>query len=117
MNTTPIYVSPAGNDAWSGRPPDANTAGTDGPLRSLAGFATAAQRNDATAWRETGRDPEGVFADPLFLDPAKGDFRLLPDSPAFAMGFVPWAFEQAGPRGDLSPTQRSIKWPLQNPMS
>lgn len=101
MNTTPIYVSPDGNDAWSGRSPDANTAGTDGPLRSLAGFATAAQHY----WRETGHDRDGVFADPRFVDPAKGDFRLLPDSPAFAMGFVPWAMEQAGPREDLSPTQ------------
>ncbi len=101
MNTTPIYVSPAGNDARSGRSPDANTAGTDGPLHSLAGFATAAQRNDATAWRDTGHDPQGVLSD------ANGDIRLRPDSPAFAMGFVPWAFEQAGPREDLSPTQGS----------
>jgi hypothetical protein len=77
--------------------------------RYLAGFATAAHRNDAAYWRETGHDPEGVFADPLFVDPANGDFRLRPDSPAFEMGFVPWAFEQAGPRGDLSPTQRNRK--------
>jgi hypothetical protein len=73
--------------------------------RYLAGFVVAGLAVDAAFWREHGHDPDGVFADPLFVDPAKGDFRLLPDSPAFAMGFVPWAMEQAGPREDLSPTQ------------
>src|ERR1043166_2421028 len=30
-----LYVSPAGNDAWSGRQPAANAAGTDGPMATL----------------------------------------------------------------------------------
>lgn len=30
-----IYVSPAGNDAWSGRLPEANADGRDGPFRTL----------------------------------------------------------------------------------
>jgi hypothetical protein len=37
------------------------------------------------------------IADPLFVDPAGGDYRLKPDSPATAMGFEKIPFEQIGP--------------------
>jgi len=30
----------------------------------------------------TGLDRQSVFADPRFIDPARGDFRLAPESPA-----------------------------------
>ena len=30
-----LYVSPGGNDAWSGRLSDPNSAGTDGPLATV----------------------------------------------------------------------------------
>ena len=29
------YVSPQGNDAWSGTIPEGNAAGTDGPFRTV----------------------------------------------------------------------------------
>ena len=48
-------------------------------------------------WRRD-HDPDGVLADPLFVDPQRGDFRLRPDSPALAMGFVPFNISQCGPR-------------------
>jgi hypothetical protein len=37
-----------------------------------------------------------VNADPLFTDPAKGDFRLKPDSPAYKLGFKPIPFDKIG---------------------
>ncbi len=48
--------------------------------------------------QEQGQFLNTVVADPLFLDPDGGDFSLRSDSPALAMGFKPFAPEQAGPR-------------------
>ena len=36
------------------------------------------------------------FADPLFVDPDNGDYRLQPDSPAHALGFESFATDQFG---------------------
>ncbi len=38
---TTLYVSPTGDDAWSGTLPEANAAGDDGPLASLIGARDA----------------------------------------------------------------------------
>ncbi len=58
-------------------------------------------------WRTDGKPlelPAGfqsgrlLIADPLFGDPAKGDYSLRPESPAFRLGFKPFDLSQAGPR-------------------
>ncbi len=40
-------------------------------------------------WQAKGLDVHSLIADPLFRDPANGDFRLQPDSPALKLGFQP----------------------------
>jgi hypothetical protein len=42
-----LYASPNGNDAWSGRLPQPNAQGTDGPVASLDGARLAARREKA----------------------------------------------------------------------
>jgi hypothetical protein len=49
-------------------------------------------------WQTTGQDKESRVADPLFIDPEKGDFRLRQRSPATQIGFEPWDFSTVGPR-------------------
>ena len=51
-------------------------------------------------WRKTGADAHSVLADPLFVDAAKRDFRLKPDSPALRLGFKPIPVETIGLRRD-----------------
>ncbi len=48
------------------------------------------------AWQATGADADSVVADPLFRDPAKGDYRLKPESPALKLGFKDLPFEKMG---------------------
>jgi hypothetical protein len=50
------------------------------------------------AWRGQGHDLHSLFADPLFVAPQKGDFRLKRNSPAVSFGFHPLDARQAGPR-------------------
>ena len=50
-----------------------------------------------------GFDPSPLVADPLFVDPAKADFRLKPGSPAAKIGFQPIDLSEVGPRGGAGP--------------
>jgi len=74
-------------------------------------------------WRQRHkRDEHSIVADPLFVDPAKGDFRLKPDSPALKIGFEPFDYTQAGAYGDPtwvekanSATYPPLEWPPDPP--
>ena len=65
-------------------------------------------------WKKKGHDVHSAIADPLFVDPAKDDYRLKPDSPALKLGFKPFDISKAGRlksahrRGDLPPVPRAF---------
>jgi hypothetical protein len=46
--------------------------------------------------RAVGYEKNGAYTDPGFVDWEKGDFRLRPDSPAFAMGIKSLDVREAG---------------------
>ncbi len=50
-------------------------------------------------WQARGLDRNGRVADPKFVDPARFDFRLQPDSPALEQGFQPIDTRRVGLRG------------------
>ncbi len=47
-------------------------------------------------WRALGFDRDSIVADPLFVDPAHGDYRLKPESPAYRLGFHPIETDSIG---------------------
>ena len=49
-------------------------------------------------WRKMGKDIHSVYANPQFRDATARDFRLLPESPAFCLGFVDFDQCDIGPK-------------------
>jgi hypothetical protein len=50
-------------------------------------------------WQAAGFDPNSLVADPLFVDPSNGDYRLMDGSPAYVLGFQDIPVELIGPDG------------------
>ncbi|MEI7731852.1 MAG: right-handed parallel beta-helix repeat-containing protein [Verrucomicrobiota bacterium] len=71
---------------------------------NCAGLPLLFQTNSFTEWQAGGQDAGSLNADPLFEDPAHGDFRLKKSSPAFALGFEPFDYTVAG----LEPEFRGV---------
>ncbi len=49
-------------------------------------------------WQQRGKDRHSLYADPLFVNVSKLDFRLKDNSPAFKLGFEPIDMSTIGPR-------------------
>jgi hypothetical protein len=47
-------------------------------------------------WQALGFDRHSIFADPQFIDPEKGDYRVKPGSPALKVGFENFDISGAG---------------------
>lgn len=50
-------------------------------------------------WRAAAEDVHSVVADPLFVNPAQGNYDLRPESPAFDLGFEAISTTNVGPKG------------------
>jgi hypothetical protein len=55
-----------------------------------------ARKYSLEEWQACGFDTHSIFADPLFVDPENGDYRLRPDSPALALGFENFDMDNFG---------------------
>jgi parallel beta-helix repeat protein len=70
---------------------------------------------DASTYLETrrreGYEVHSRIADPKFVDPAKDDYRLKPESPAIELGFQPIDIGQIGPRAGASRKERAVTKP------
>ncbi len=47
-------------------------------------------------WQGEGLEVHSVIADPLFVNPAQGDYRVRPESPALKLGFKNFSMDQFG---------------------
>jgi parallel beta-helix repeat protein len=60
------------------------------------------------AWQALGNDRHSLVADPKFVAPEKDDYRLQPDSPAWALGFERIPVEKIGLYAD----DLRASWPI-----
>jgi len=65
-------------------------------------------------WQALGFDRHSIFADPQFIDPEKGDYRVKPGSPALKVGFENFDISSAGLLPDF-PKQWRDKHAYQKP--
>jgi len=61
--------------------------GAPSPFKELMSFAE---------WQAQGFDVDSMFADPLFINPAKGNYLVKPDSPALKLGFKNFPMDNFG---------------------
>lgn len=54
-------------------------------------------------WQKRGKDVHSQYADPQFVDPEHGDFRLKPGSPAWGLGFRAIDLATVGPCSPVGP--------------
>jgi hypothetical protein len=78
-----LYYSPVGEPVFK--------PGTD-----LKRFTEFKENMLLHEWKAAGFDRDSISADPLFVDPENGDFRVQPDSPALSLGFKNFPMDKFG---------------------
>jgi len=79
------------------KPACSKDADTDGNIYFCAGDPAVGEKMLKKQQRD-GVDAHSLAVDPLFVDPASGNFRLKPESPALKLGFIPIDASKAGLR-------------------
>ena len=102
-----------GGQLFSGAWGDANVKLEKNLYWDAGGGPVRFEGKTLAQWQALGKDSGSFVADPKFADPARGDFRLRPDSPAERIGFRPFDPGQAGVYGDPAWIQlaRSVSYP------
>jgi len=98
----PLYQASRWEPGWEAARCDRNLIFAGGASPVIRGVPGDRAKSWA-AWRKSGQDAHSVVADPLFVNPAKDDYRLKPESPAFPLGFEPIPVERIGLRGYRPP--------------
>jgi len=96
-----VWYNDSGDEVWSNifmqapRPARMPTQQAKGKrVDSNLYYATNPQIKEQ--YLAYGWDTQSIVADPLFVDPANGDFRVQPNSPAFQVGFENFPMDQFG---------------------
>lgn len=92
---------------------DANVKLASNLYYDASGQPVSFEGHTLGAWQASGKDAGSMVADPRFVDPLQGDFRLRPDSPASKVGFKPFDYSKAGVYGDAQWMEmaRSVAYP------
>jgi hypothetical protein len=91
-------TGPALSGAWG----KAKTVSGSNCWFNSAGTPIEFMGKSLTEWQKAGHEEGSIIADPLFVDAARGDFRLKPGSPALALGFKSFDWSKAGVYGDAA---------------
>ena len=86
-----------GSTTRNRKPALSRDADTDYNLYYCAGNPELSQKTLEKQQRD-GVDVHSLAADPLFVDPANGDFRVKPGSPAVKLSFIPIDLSKVGLR-------------------
>jgi len=96
-------LSPAPGDPTRPTPANFSTASYGSQIAfNASGTPVDFQGLALEARQAKGWDKGSLVADPLFVDPKRGDFRLRPGSPAEKIGFKPFDYTRAGLYGEAA---------------
>ena len=95
-NTKVTWCSPGFCNPHRGSSSEVPDVQTRDPAPVLS--SSQVQGCSFATWQDAGYDHRSSVADPLFVDPARRDFRLRPDSHALEMGIESIDISGVGPR-------------------